>query len=81
VKALIVALAVTAILAPSAVAKTHQSKVVRSQPSHSASQDAAVVQHNDSFCRFHYAQTEPDPIVRNAILRDCRNYESGAGAN
>jgi hypothetical protein len=79
-KTLITALAVTAILATSAVAKTQKTKDTHSHPSNSVIQ-TSVIQPNDSYCRYHYAHNDPDPIVRREILRDCRNYESGSGNN
>jgi hypothetical protein len=74
-KTLITALAITAILATSAVAKTQKTKTTRVQPNHAQVQTSAI-QHNEALCDFHYPQTDPDPLVRSALLRDCRNHES-----
>ena len=75
-KTLITALAVTAMLATSAVAKTQRTKATRVHPSDS------VVHLNHSpqpgelaYCRFHLPQTDPDPQVRLYILRDCKDHE------
>ena len=68
-KTLITGLAVTAILATSAVAKTQRTKAVRTQPNNSATQV------NNAFCHFNYAHADPDPRIRFMLLRDCRNNE------
>jgi hypothetical protein len=74
-KTLLTALAVTAILATSAVAKTQKTKATRVQPNHAQVQTSAI-QHNDALCDFHYPQTDPDPHVRSELLRDCRNHDT-----
>jgi hypothetical protein len=74
-KTLITALAVTAILATSAVAKTQKTQATRNHSNNSVTHNS-VVQHNDSFCDFHYPQTDPDPRVRSQLLLDCKNHES-----
>jgi hypothetical protein len=71
-KIIIAALAVTAMLASSAVAKTQRTKEVHIQPNNSELYNSVA---NSSFCRFHYAQTDPDPRIRSQLLRDCRDYE------
>jgi hypothetical protein len=79
-KTLLTALAVTAILATSAVAKTQKTRATHSHPTNSVTQ-TSVFEPNDSYCRFRHAHNDPDPGVRLQVLRDCRNYESGSGAN
>jgi hypothetical protein len=69
-KTLISALAVAAILATSAVAKTQRTKEARNQP------DNAAAEFNNSYCHYHYAQTDPDQRIRLQLRRDCKNYES-----
>jgi hypothetical protein len=76
-KTLITALAVTAILATSATAKTPRTKEVRIQPSNSVSHNAvrrSPTQIN-SFCRFDRGETDPDPRIRFQLARDCRDWE------
>jgi hypothetical protein len=68
-KTLITALAVTAIIATSAVAKTQRTKEARNQPNNAATQV------NNAFCHFHHAHADPDPRVRLQLLRDCRSNE------
>jgi hypothetical protein len=68
-KTLITAMAVTAILATSAVAKTQRTKQARNQPNNS------VTQVNNAFCHFNHAHADPDPRIRFMLLRDCRNNE------
>jgi hypothetical protein len=74
-KAVITALAVTAMLATSAVAKPQRTKAVRAQPNNSVVQANRV---NSAFCQYHHAHADPDPRVRLQLLRDCRSYESSA---
>ena len=64
-KTLIAALALTAILATSTVAKTQRTKEARIQP------DNSVVQLNDSHC---HARTDPDPRIQFQMLRDRRRH-------
>jgi hypothetical protein len=79
-KTLITALAVTAILATSAVAKTQRTREVRIQPNNSLSHNSVsrnpVAQLNDSYCRFHNGETDPDPRVRLQLVRDCKEHEN-----
>jgi len=75
-KTLITALALTAILATSAVAKTPRHKEVRVQPNNSLSHN--VVTHPTgvkAFCRFDRGETDPDPRIRFQLVRDCRDWE------
>ena len=69
-KTLIIALAVTAILATSAVAKTQRTKAARIQPKNSV-----TTQVNNAFCHFRYAHADPDPRIQLQLLRDCRSNE------
>jgi hypothetical protein len=69
---LITALAVTAMLATSAVAKTQRTKEVHIHSNNSELYNSVV---NSSFCHSHYAQTDPDPRIRTQLVRDCRDYE------
>jgi hypothetical protein len=76
-KTLITALAVTAILATSAVAKTQRPKEVRVQANNSLSHNAvrrSPTQIN-SYCRFEHGETDPDPRIRLQLARDCREHE------
>jgi hypothetical protein len=73
----ITALAVTAILATSAVAKTQRTKGVHVHPSNSVSHNAvrqSPTQIN-SYCRFDHGETDPDPRIRLQLARDCREWE------
>ena len=74
-KALITALAVTAMLATAAVAKPQRTKAVRAQPNNAVVQANSV---NNAFCHYRHAHADPDPRVRLQLLRDCRSYESSA---
>jgi hypothetical protein len=69
-KTVITALAVTAILATSAVAKTQRTNQARIQT------DNTVAEFNNSYCHYHYAHTDPHPRIRLQLRRDCKNYES-----
>jgi hypothetical protein len=77
-KTLITALAVTAILTASAVAKTQRTKEVHIQPNNTLSRNAVrrnrVTQIN-SYCRFEHGETDPDSRVRLQLARDCKGYE------
>jgi hypothetical protein len=79
-KTLITAWAVTAILATSAVAKTERTKPVRIQANNVLSRNSvshnSVTRINASWCRFHHAESDPDPRVRFEIVRDCREHEN-----
>jgi len=68
-KTLVTALAVTAILATSAIAKTRRPKEAHTQPNNS------LTQVNNAFCHFRYVHADPDPRVRLQLLRDCRSNE------
>jgi hypothetical protein len=72
-KTLIAALSVTTILATSAVAKTHKADAT---PIHRNNSVIGVSGIDNRFCRFHSAQTDPDPRIRSELRRDCQNYES-----
>jgi hypothetical protein len=75
-KTLITALAVTAMLATSAVAKTPRTKTARIYPSNSVVHlNRSPEQGELSYCRFHLPHTDPDPQVRLNIARDCRDHE------
>jgi hypothetical protein len=84
VKTLFAALAVTAILATSAVAKTertrgahiqHNNSVGHNTTSHNPVSHSSETQlsHN---CRFHDGETDPDVRIRLQLVRDCRDYEN-----
>ena len=76
-KTLITALALTAILATSAVAKTQRHKEVRVQPNNSVSHNAvrqSPTQIN-SYCRFDRGETDPDRRIVLQLHRDCRDWE------
>ena len=71
-KTLITALAVTAILATSAVAKTQRTKA-HIQHNNSVSHNSETqLNHN---CHFHNGETDPDPRIRLQLVRDCKSYE------
>ena len=81
------ALAVTAILASSAIAKTERTRAAHIQPNHVLSHNSAS--HNPvaqlkassqikaSHCRFHEGEADPDSQVRLYMVRDCREHENG----
>jgi hypothetical protein len=70
------ALAVTAMLATSAVAKTQRTKGARVHPGNSVVHlNHSPEQGELSYCHFHLAHTDPDPQVRLNIVRDCRDHE------
>ncbi len=76
-KTLITALALTAILTTSAVAKTPRQKEVRVQPYNSVSRNAVTrspAQLN-SYCRFDRGETDPDRRIVLQLHRDCRDWE------
>ena len=76
-KTMITALAVTAILAASAVAKTPRPKEVRGQHNNSVSHNAvnrSPTQINSS-CRFEHGETDPDRRIVLQLHRDCRDWE------
>ena len=76
-KTLITALALTAILATSAVAKTQRPKEVRVQPNNSLSHNAVSRSPRgiNLYCRFDRGETDPDPRIRFQLARDCREWE------
>ena len=81
-KTLITALAVTAMLAIPAVAKTERTRAAAHiQPnrvlSHNSVSRNPVGQLKASYCRFHDGEADPDPQVRLYMLRDCREHENG----
>jgi hypothetical protein len=79
-KTMITVLAVTAMLATSAVAKTQRTKEVRIQPNTSVSRNSVsrnpVARINASYCRFEHREHDPDPRVRFELVRDCRDHEN-----
>jgi hypothetical protein len=77
-KTLIIALAVTAMLATCAVAKTPRTKTARIYPSNSVVHlNRSPEQGELSYCRFtfHLPHSDPDPQVRLNIARDCGDHE------
>jgi hypothetical protein len=86
-KTLITALAVTAMLAIPAVAKTERTRAAHIQSNHvlshsSVSQNPvaqlkASSQIKASHCRFHEGEADPDSQVRLYMVRDCREHENG----
>jgi len=85
-KTLITALAVTAILAVPAVAKTERTRA-HVQANHVLSHNSvsqnpvaqlkASSQIKASHCRFHDGEADPDSQVRLYMVRDCREHENG----
>jgi hypothetical protein len=76
-KTLITVLAVAAVFATSAVAKTQRPKEVRVQPNNSVSHNAvrrSPTQIN-SYCRFDRGETDPDRRIVLQLHRDCRDWE------
>jgi hypothetical protein len=77
-KTLITALAVTAIFATSAVAKTARTKEVRVHPNTNTLSHNAVRRSPtqiNSYCRFDRGETDPDPRIVLQLHRDCRDWE------
>ena len=76
-KTLITALALTAILATSAVAKTPRSKEVRIQHNNSVTHNAVTRSPTgiNSYCRFDHGETDPDRRIVLQLHRDCRDWE------
>jgi hypothetical protein len=68
-------LAVTAILATSAVAKTPRHREVRVQPNNSLNAVNRSPTGINSHCRFDHGETDPDPRIRFQLARDCREWE------
>ena len=80
-KTLITALAITAILAASAIAKTQRTREVRVQFNNSLSHDSVSrnrVAQSKSYCRFEHGETDPDPRIRLQLARDCKFNEEDA---
>ena len=78
-KTLITALAVTAILATSAVAKTPRPRAAHVQHNNSVTHNNEV-NHNpvtqlNSYCRFDHGETDPDRRIVFQLHRDCRDWE------
>ena len=76
-KTLITTLALTAILATCAVAKTQRPKEVRVQHNNSVTHNAVTrspTQINSS-CRFEHGETDPDRRIVLQLHRDCRDWE------
>jgi hypothetical protein len=74
-KSLVTALAVTAILATSAIAKTERTKTARPHPNNSVFHTSAT-QLNGSYCHFRHREAEPDHRVWLQLVRDCQHWES-----
>jgi hypothetical protein len=79
-KILITALAITAMLASSALAQTPRTKEVRVQPNNSVNRNAVSPNPpNNAFpnsnCRFEHRESDPDPRIRLQLYRDCREHE------
>jgi hypothetical protein len=78
-KTLVTALAFTAILATSAIAKTERTKHVRIQPNNVVSRNSVshnpAARINASWCHFRHAEADPDPSVRWEVVRDCKEHE------
>jgi hypothetical protein len=76
-KTLITALAVTAIVATPAVAKTQRHKEVHVQHNNSLNHNAVTRSptHINSYCRFDHGETDPDPRIVLQLHRDCRDWE------
>jgi hypothetical protein len=76
-KTMITALAVTAILATSAVAKTQRLKEVRVRHNNTVSHNAVKRSFTgiNSYCRFDRGETDPDRRIVLQLHRDCRDWE------
>ena len=77
-KTLITVLAVTAILATPAAAKTARHKGGHVHHTNSLSHNAVShnpVDHINSYCRFGRGETDPDPRIVFQLHRDCREHE------
>jgi hypothetical protein len=77
-KTLITALAVTAILATSAVAKTQRTRVTHIPHNNSVSHNPVNHNSGNMFnhnCHFDHGETDPDPRIRLQLSRDCRDWE------
>jgi hypothetical protein len=74
-KYLIAALAVTAILATSAIAKTQRTNEAHVQPGNSVTHYKQTT--NPMWkCVVPHPQTDPDSRIRIQLMRDCKSYES-----
>jgi hypothetical protein len=76
-KTLITVLAVTAVFATSAVAKTQRHKELRPQAINSMRHDAVTRSPTqiNSYCRFDRGETDPDRRIVLQLHRDCRDWE------
>jgi hypothetical protein len=76
-KTLITVLAVTAMLATSAVGKTARTKEVRVQRNNTVSHNAVTRSPTgiNAYCRFDRGETDPDPRIRFQLAGDCRDWE------
>ena len=76
-KTLITALAVTAILATSAFAKTPRTKEVRVQHTNTLTHNAVTRSSTqiNSYCRFDHGETDLDRRIVLQLHRDCRDWE------
>ena len=76
-KTLITVLAVTAVFATSADAKTPRHKEVRVQPNNSLRHEAVTRSPTqiNSYCRFDRGETDPDRRIVLQLHRDCRDWE------
>jgi hypothetical protein len=74
---LITVLALTAILASPAVAKTQRHKEARVQPNNSVRHNAMTRSPTqiNSYCRFDRGETDPDRRIVLQLHRDCRDWE------
>jgi hypothetical protein len=71
---LITVLAVTAILATSAIGKNVTGPTARPHSNNSMTRISAT-QRYDFYCHSHYHLTDPDPRIRLQLVRDCRYWE------
>jgi hypothetical protein len=80
-KTLTTAIALTAVLATSAIARTERTRPahihVNIVVSHSVSHNP--VAQSDSYCHFHGGETDPDLRIRLQLARDCRDHELSDG--
>jgi hypothetical protein len=76
-KTLITILAVTAVFAIPAVAKTQRHKEARVQPNNSVRYNAVTRSPTqiNSYCRFDRGETDPDRRIVLQLHRDCRDWE------
>jgi hypothetical protein len=80
-KTLITALALTAMLAFPAVAKTQRTRAAHIQPNHVLSHNPVssnpVARIKAAYCHFRDGEADPDSQVRLYMVRDCREHENG----